>query len=128
MRWLRRAKEPQRGENRSTGTDIQKISSLVHERRRERIRNSKILRENPESAEAIARTYRPESHLRSVHTKTKQLVQDAVDIPRTWDQDPPPVTARSIRRPYRPYIVFLCINVLMSLLDRFASDDEKYDY
>ena len=131
MRWLRRTKEPQCRTDRLAGTDIRKISSLVHERRRERVRNPEILRENPEAAEAAVRTYRPESHLRSVETKAQQLVQDAVDIPRTWDRDPPPVTApqaapvtapqaaeHSIRR---GYIVVLCTNVVLATLGLFPS-------
>jgi hypothetical protein len=121
MRWLRRTKEPQCRTDRLAGTDIRKISSLVHERRRERAHNPEILRENPEAAEAVVRNYRPESHLCSIETKAQQLVQDAVDIPRTWDHDPPPVTApqaaeHSIRR---DYIVVLCVNVILPTLALF---------
>jgi hypothetical protein len=113
MRWLRRTKDSQCRADRLAGTDIRKISTQVQERRRERARNPEISRQNPEVAEAIVRNYRPESHLRSVDTKTQQLVQDAVDIPRTWDNDPPPVTApqadeHSVRG---YYIVVLCSNV-----------------
>jgi hypothetical protein len=112
-------------------------------------------------------------------TSEQQLVQDAVDIPRTWDHDPPPATAsQTAERSIRGFsIVFLCSNVFLatvtligmfngslgeillywflatmlllvllaaarwlqnqlfadtrakpSLLDPFASDDEKYNY
>jgi hypothetical protein len=70
-------------------TDFRKVSELVHDRRAERARNSETLRQNPEAAEAAVRTYRPEQRLRSVDQEAQQLVEDASDIPRTWDPDRP---------------------------------------
>jgi hypothetical protein len=96
-------------------TDIRKVSELVHERRAERARNSEMLRENPEAAEAAVRTYRPEQRLRSVDQETQQLVQDARDIPRTWDLDSPPSAwPPSADLPVRgDYFVVLGANLLL---------------
>jgi hypothetical protein len=115
MRWFHRTKEPQCRVDHLAGTDIGKVSTLVHERRRERVRNPEILRENPEVAEADVRTYRPEAHLRSVDCKTQQLVHDSKDIPRTWDPDPRPATAsQTTEHSIREYYIDLFwINVFL---------------
>jgi hypothetical protein len=96
-------------------TDIRKVSELVHERRAERARNSEMLRENSEAAEAAVRTYRPEQRLRSVDDETQQLVQDARDIPRTWDRDSPlSACPPSADLPVRGhYLVVLGANLLL---------------
>jgi hypothetical protein len=79
-----------RKRQRPESTDFRKVSEVIHERRTERAGNPETLRQNPESAEAAVRTYRPEQRLRSVDRETQQLVEDASDIPRTWDPDRPP--------------------------------------
>jgi hypothetical protein len=68
-------------------TDYRKVSELVHEHRAERARNSEMLRENAEAAEATVRTYSPEERLHAVDRETRQLVEDSRDIPRTWDSE-----------------------------------------
>lgn len=88
-------------------TNYREVSELVHERRAERARNSEMLRENPEDAEAAVRTYRPEQRLRTVDRETQQLVEDSSDIPRKWDPDIPRPTFSSVRR---DYLIILGIN------------------
>jgi hypothetical protein len=71
----------------SQSVDYRNVSVIVHERRAERERDPAIFRQNPEDAERKVRTYTPEERLRAIDQETNQLVDDARDIPRTWDPD-----------------------------------------
>src|SRR5262245_16946340 len=95
-----------------TGTDLRKVSETVHARRRERSRNSIVLRENPEAARAAVRAYGPEERLRTIDREAQQLVEDARDIPRYFDGDDQEPLERWYWLTLRLIPVLLVANVL----------------
>lgn len=110
-------------------TDFRKVSELVHKRRTERARNSEVLRENPEVANAAVRTYRPEQRLRSVDMEAQRLVRNARGIPRMWDRESPLPPSGSIsptdRLIYLSYGLHLCVSVLLTASALDARSDSR---
>jgi hypothetical protein len=70
-------------------TDFRKVSERVHEVREERARFPEMLREPRHHADSSASGYKPRDRLRSDDENTQQLVTDAQDIPRIWDDEVP---------------------------------------
>lgn len=118
MRLLRRAKQPRKL------TDFRQVSETVHEHRTERARNSMILRENPEEAEAAVRTYIPEQRLREVSRETQRLFRDSRGIPRMWDPETPRPQTWSPRRNFLTMLGFNLFFVVGALAG-FAQMDRK---